>query len=413
MSTVSLPRNPLDPNLYKFGDPALNGYPHDLFELLRDEHPCVNVALDFPGFVDHTWVLSRHADVVTVDRDPALFTSTSGHTHRKVELTSSETEGMPSMITMDGADHIRLRRLVSRAFTPRVVKVFEQNYRTMAQEVVAKAVARGTFDLIEDVAVDLPAYAVCTLLGVPSGDHRQVAQWTNTLVSQDEEYSSDGRTLEGAMRKLGEYALELAELRRREPGDDVVSELVHRIGTPDLSEDEYVGMVFLLAAAGNETTRTNIGHAVNALLRHPDQLRHLRQAGEQEWDVAVEELTRYATPIVGFRRIATDDVEFHGQTIPRGDSVTMLFAAANFDESVFPNARALDLHRSPNPHVSFGAGGRHFCLGAHLARLETKLVLQELLRQFDSLTIVEEPAYARDSTIRGIKHFTLSGTPAR
>lgn len=403
--------NPLDPDLYRFGDPLLNGYPSGVYERLRRDHPCLRVELDEPGFVESTWVLSRHADVVAVDRDSELFTSTAGHTHRRVELTSTETEGMPSMITMDGPDHVRLRKLVTRSFTPRVIRSFEQSYREMARELVARAVRKERFDLIEEVAVDLPAYAICTLLGVPAEDHRRVVDWTNSLVSQDEEYSTGANSVEDAMAKLADYAVELAELRRRTPGDDVVSMLVGKVGTAELSEDEYVGMVFLLAAAGNETTRTNIGHSVHALLRNPAQLTFLRQASESEWDTAVEELTRYSTPIIGFRRIATADVTFHGQRVARGESVTMLFAAANFDETVFADAQQLDLRRRPNPHVSFGNGGRHFCLGAHLARLETKVVLQELLAQVSHLELTAPPAYARDSTIRGIKHLEVSAVP--
>jgi cholest-4-en-3-one 26-monooxygenase len=405
--------NPLDPALYKSGDPATHGYPWDLYRRLRAEQPCVLVELGGPDFVDSTWILSRHADVVTVDRDSQVFTSRAGHTHRRVELTSEETEGMPSMIAMDGADHSRLRKLVSKTFTPRVVKAFEVEYRALSQKLVARAIGLGRFDLIDDVAVDLPAYAICELLGVPAADRRRVVDWTNTLVVRDEAYVGEGRTVEDAMQSLGDYALELAELRRREPGDDVVSALVPKIGTPELSENEYVGMVFLLAAAGNETTRTNIGHSVHALTRNRDQLEFLRSATEEQWDVAVEELTRFATPIVAFRRIATEDVRFHGTTIPRGDSVTMLFASANFDESVFDEPERLDLCRAPNPQVSFGAGGRHFCLGAHLARLETKLVLQQLLERARNIEIVGPPVYARDSTIRGLLHLPVSVTSNR
>lgn len=412
MSAPTEKLNPLDADLYRFGDPDRNGYPSELYARLREEHPCVRVDLDDPGFVDHTWILSRHADVVAVDRDAERFTSIYGHTHRKVELTSTETEGKPSMITMDGPDHARMRRLVSKSFTPRVIRTFEERYRAMSRDIVARAVRLGTFDLVEEIAVDLPAYAICTLLGVPEQDRRKVVDWTNALVSQDAEYSTGANSLADAMANLEAYALELAEVRRRDPGDDVVSMLLDRIGTPELSEDEYVGMVFLLAAAGNETTRTNIGHSVHALMRHPDELTFLRQASEAEWDVAVEELTRYSTPIIGFRRITTQDVSLHGQLIPKGDSVTMLFASANFDESVFADAQRLDLRRRPNPHVSFGNGGRHFCLGAHLARLETKVVLQELLRQVSYLEPTAPPAYARDSTIRGIKHLNVSVTPA-
>lgn len=411
MTTDAIRLNPLDPDVYRAGSPANHGYPHELYRVLRNEHPCLKVQLNLPGFVDSTWILSRHADVVVVDRDSTLFSSTSGHTHRKVELTSTETEGKPSMITMDGSDHLRLRKMVSKTFTPRVIRAFEREYRSMAQDVVAEAVSKGTFDLIKDIGVELPAYAICNLLGVPAEHRRQVVDWTNTLVSQDEEYSTGGKTLEKAMEGLADYALELADIRRRDPGDDVVSGLVEKIGGPELSQDEYVGMVFLLAAAGNETTRTNIGHSVHALLNSPEELEFLRGASETEWDTAVEELTRFATPIIGFRRIATADVKFQGQVIPRGDSVTMLFAAASFDESVFENAEELNLRRTPNPHVSFGAGGRHLCLGAHLARLEAKVVLQELFRQVGSLQIVSQPAYARDSTIRGIKHLEVSVTP--
>jgi cholest-4-en-3-one 26-monooxygenase len=322
---------------------------------------------------------------------------------RASHTTVSEDGGKPAMITMDGDAHVRNRRLVNRGFTPAVVRSFEEHFRAIAGDIVQRALQLGTFDFVGEVASQFPLHAICDLLGVPDGDRPALARWTNTLTTPtDPEYAPTPEEFFAAMEHMWAYGLELADLRRRSPGTDVMSVIVAAADNDRLSEDELMGFVFTLSAAGNETTRNSASHALLALLQRPTELAWLRERAEHIPESAIEELLRWSTPVVYIRRTAATDLEIHGQPIAAGDPVAGFVVSANFDSTEFPDPLELDLTRKPNRHLTF-ATGPHLCMGAHIARLELRVLFEELLQQTTELELTGPVEYARDSYVRGVK----------
>jgi cholest-4-en-3-one 26-monooxygenase len=399
-----------DPDVYANGDPGQNGLPIELFAQLRDEAPCVRLPCEIPGHETSAWVLARYEDVSTMLREPDRFLSGRGVTMRATHTTVSEDGGKPAMITMDGAAHVRNRRLVNRGFTPAVVRSFEAHFRAIAGDIVQQAVDLGSFDFVGEVASQFPLHAICDLLGVPESDRPALARWTNTLTTPtDPEYAPTPGEFFDAMEHMWAYGLELAELRRRSPGTDVMSVIVAAADNDSLSEDELMGFVFTLAAAGNETTRNSASHALLALLQRPEQLSWLRQRADRIPDSAIEELLRWSTPVIYIRRTAACDLTLAGQEIAAGDPVAGFVASANFDPSEFPDPLELDLGRQPNRHLTF-ATGPHLCMGAHIARLELRVLFEELLTRTRTIELEGPMEYARDSYVRGVKRLGVRVT---
>jgi len=393
----------LNPDLYGHGDPATNGLPLRQYETMRREFPCYRQPIHDTDLMDWAWVVSRHADVIAIDRDHDRFVSGRGVTLRKFEPTLPEHGGKPSMITMDGADHVRNRRIVGRGFSPPVIRQFEARFRAICADVLDPAVAKVDVDFVTDVAGELPLRAICALLGVPDEDRADVLRWSNAFsVPTDPDYSPTMDEMMGAVLSIWAYGVSLAEKRRVDPRDDVMSKVAAALEAEQLSEDELMGMMLLLAGAGNETTRNALSHGLHALMRFPDQLELLQSEREAVLTSAVEEILRWSSPVIGFRRTTAVDVEVAGQQIPAGDPVTILYASANFDETVFPEPERFDITRTPNPHVAFGTGP-HVCLGAAVARLEIRVVLEELLDRVADITQSGPIAYTRDSFLRGVK----------
>ena len=410
MTRGLLESNIFDPDLYANGDPEQNGLPVEVFTRLREMAPCVRLPCDIPGHETSAWVLSRHADVSTMLREPDRFLSGAGVTMRSTHTTVSEDGGKPAMITMDGQAHVRNRRLVNRGFTPAVVRSFEAHFRTVASDIVQRAVDLGTFDFVGEVASQFPLHAICDLLGVPDADRSTLARWTNTLTTPtDPEYAPTPAEFFDAMEHMWEYGLELADLRRRSPGTDVMSVILAAADNDALSADELMGFVFTLAAAGNETTRNSASHALLALLQRPEHMAWLRERAERIPDTAIEELLRWSTPVIYIRRTAACDVEVAGQHIAAGDPVAGFVVSANFDPAEFPTPLALDLERQPNRHLTF-ATGPHLCMGAHIARLELRILFEELLTRTSDITLAGPVDYARDSYVRGVKRLGLRVT---
>jgi cholest-4-en-3-one 26-monooxygenase len=405
-----LEANVFDPDLYANGEPAQNGLPGALYTRLRDEAPCVRLPCEIPGHEDSAWVLTRYEDVSAMLREPDDFLSGRGVTMRAAHTTVAADGGKPAMITMDGEAHIRNRRLVNRGFTPAVVRSFEGHFRTIAADIVSRALRLGTFDFVGEVASQFPLHAICDLLGVPDADRPALARWTNTLTTPtDPEYAPTPEEFYDAMEHMWAYGLELAELRRRSPGTDVMSVIVAAADTDRLSEDELMGFVFTLAAAGNETTRNSASHALLALLQRPEHLAWLRGRAERIPDSAIEELLRWSTPVIYIRRTASRNLNICGQTIAVGEPVAGFVASANFDPGEFPEPLDLDLGRQPNRHLSF-ATGPHLCMGAHIARLELRVLFEELLTRTTHLDLVGPMEYARDSYVRGVKRLGVRAT---
>jgi cholest-4-en-3-one 26-monooxygenase len=342
------------------------------------------------------WSLTRYADVVAVARDTDRFSSEAGiMMFDQPELAPPDAPRM--MIEMDPPRHTRYRLLVNRGFTPRMIARLTERVGAGAAAVVDEVASARSCDFVGSIASPLPLQVIADLLGVPAADRGRVFSLSNRIMGhEDEEFGAAAGAPYAAIGEMFSYAAALAADRRaataprRDPpgadGDDIIGALLSKVGDDELSEDEFGWFFLLLIVAGNETTRTALSQGMLAFFEHPDQwdkLVHDRSL----LDAAVEEVLRWSTPILHFRRTATEDVELHGQTIRRGDKVLLWYASANFDEDVFAAPLTLDIERSPNEHLTFGAGGPHFCLGAHLARLEIRVMLDELATRLPGLRL--------------------------
>ena len=352
------------------------------------------------------WCLSLHEDVVWAETHPALLSSAGG--------SRPNVGPQPSMIDCDDPLHTRRRRLVYKGFTPRRVAYLESHVRQVATSLIDAVAPRGECDLVRDLAAPLPMRMIAEFLGVPVEDGELLQHWSDQLIAgaDDVRYRTDDVVT--AALDFAVYADKVIDDRRRNPLPDLLSVLVHaRQDGEGLSHEELIGETMLLLIGGNETTRNAITGGVEQLLHHPDQWAKLAAAPDLV-PGAVEEFLRWVTPIINMARTAVTDIDIRGTTIPAGDQVLLLYASANRDERVFPAPHRFDVTRSPNPHVSFGFG-THFCLGASLARLEIRVMLEELLRRLPDLTLAD-PDTPVDRTpssfIRGIPRLPVTFSPA-
>jgi cholest-4-en-3-one 26-monooxygenase len=392
------------------------GIPHAKFAALRRDAPVYRHRGTDGEMPDFFWALTRHEDVQAANRDTERFSSQRGGVLLDVMQSPEEQEFYRTIISTDEPEHTRLRRLVNRGFTPRAIATFEARYREAVRRILASALEARSFDFVREVATPLPAFAISELLGVPPEDRAQITEWTNMISGRSDPEFGDGeaQSLLAATELYG-YATSLAEHRRGEPRDDIVTRLVMKIDDDDdaLGAHEFEVFVLALAVAGNETTRTAISQGMLALLEHPDQLALLRANGSELISSAADEIIRFASPIAYFRRTAACDIELHGVTIRENDPVALFYIAANYDDTVFSDPERFDVNRAPNPHVSFGGGGPHYCLGAHLARLEIRVLLEELLAATGTIELAGAPVRLRSSWINGLKHLPLTITPAQ
>jgi len=389
-------------------DQWTHAIPHEQFEWLRREAPVFWHESDDPA-VPGFWALTRHADVQAANRDIDRYSSQRGGVFLGVQ-TDEQRDLFRSIIETDRPEHTRLRRLVNRGFTPRAIAQFEASYRQAVRDVLTDVVGRGTFDWVTEVATVLPAYAISELLGVPEEDRPQVTAWTNIISgANDPEFADDADAPMNAAIALYTYGTQLAEQRRAEPRDDIVTSLITEVDDDALGAHEFEVFVLALAVAGNETTRTAMSQGMLALLDNPDQMAVLRSDPGLA-ATAADEMIRWATPIVYFRRTATCDVELHGVTIREDDPVALYFLSANYDDAVFADPYRFDISRTPNPHVSFGGGGPHYCLGAHLARFEISVLIDELLSHTSSIEQAGDAIRLRSSWINGLKHLPVTVT---
>ena len=389
-------------------DIYVDGPPFETFAWLRDNAP----ALRHPGMndldVEWFWALTRHADVVEVSRQ---FQTYSSERNGVLLMERDNMEETRLLTDIDPPEHTRMRGLVNRGFTPRAIKLMSDNYIAVTEQLVGEAVEQGDVEFVTKVAAELPLIAIAQMMGIPVEDRSRVFDWSNRMIGQnDADYSGGLDDAAAAAIELYGYAQELADDRRAAPRDDIISILVAAEGNDALTEHEFNMFVLLLAVAGNETTRNAISHGVNALIEHPDQWELLRD-NPSLVDSAVEEILRWSTPVNVFRRTATCDVELHGETIREGDSVAMFYASANRDERVFADPDRFDITRDPNPHVTFGGGGPHFCLGANLARLEMRTLFGELARRCERIEPTGEVTRLRSYFINGIKTLPVNLVP--
>jgi cytochrome P450 len=370
------------------------------------------------------WAVTRHADIVRVDRDPDTFTST-----RFVNLEEVDDDLMAtrrSMLETDGPRHHTLRRLLQRDFSHRAVRQYEVFLRGLTARTLDAALAKGRFDFVREIAADFPINVLARMLDVPDGDTQKLIDWGNRIIGNTDpdyadvllhsEESERYRNLpfrSPAALEVFAYGRELAAERRGGAGTDLVSKLVNQAPSDGvaLSDNDFDNYFLLLVVAGNETTRHAISHSMLALLEHPEQLARLRDDPSLV-PVAVEEFLRWASPVYHFRRTATRDVEVGGKRIREGDKVVLWFASGNRDEEVFTDPYALDVTRTPNDHLTFGKGSPHFCLGNTLARLEIRVMFEELLPRLADIRLAGGVRRIRSNFVNGIKELPVEVTLA-
>ena len=357
------------------------------------------------------WALVRYDDVHFASRHPDLFSSSPNITIG--DQTPELAEYFGSMIAMDDPRHSRLRNIVRSAFTPKVVARIEESVRERARHLVATMVSEhpdGRADLVTALAGPLPLQVICDMMGIAEHDHDKIFHWTNVILGfGDPDLTTDFEEFATVAMEIGAYATELAEDRRARPGEDLTTALVAaEVDGEQLTSAEVASFFILLVVAGNETTRNAISHGVAALSRFPEQ----RDIWWADYDAlaptAVEEIIRWASPVVYMRRTLTRDTELGGVAMAAGDKVTLWYGSANR----FADPWLFDVRRSPNPHLGFGGGGAHFCLGANLARREITLAFEELHRQIPDLTADDEPDRLLSAFIHGIKRLPVRWTPA-
>jgi cholest-4-en-3-one 26-monooxygenase len=393
----------LDPDVFR------EGRHHEMFALLRREDPVHwHPEPDGPGF----WCITRHADLVTVNRDWEVFSSAEQGVNIP-DIAPGDEMVREMMLVMDPPRHTRYRLLVNKGFTPRMVGLLEDHLRAKARAIVDNVCERGSCDFVADIASELPLQAIAELMGVPQEDRHRLFEWSNRLVGFDDpEFQGSREDGLHAAVEVYTYANQLAARRRDDPRDDIVTRLINaEIDGDRLSEAEFDMFFLLLAVAGNETTRNATAHGMKALIEHPDQYAAL-VANPDLVDSAVEEILRWATPVLHFRRTARRDYELGGRTIRAGDKVVMWHISANRDETVFEDPFRFDIRRSPNDHIAFGGGGPHFCLGANLARMELRLIFRELVTRLPDLTLDGEVEFLRSNFIGGIKRMPVRFTPS-
>jgi cytochrome P450 len=390
-------------------DPAsfAHGHPHDQYRWLRRHDPVHwHEEPDGPGF----WAVTRYADVQTVSRDPKTFSSWEGG----VMITDGAPELLAGsrlmMLYMDPPDHTRYRLLVNKGFTPRGASAWADRIGDLAGRIVDEVIEQGECDLVTALAGEMPSYVIAELMGIPLDDGRRLYELTEIMHSADASLTMEERL--GAVGEMHAYATSVAETKRRDPKDDLATLLVQaEVDGGRLSDEEFNWFFLLLVNAGGDTTRNLVAGGIEALFHHPAERDRFAANPAELMPTAVEELLRYVSPVVHMRRTATRDFELAGTPITAGQKVVVFYAAANRDEAIFGDPDRLDLGRTPNPHIAFGGGGPHFCLGAHFARLETSAILAEIFTRMPDLEPTGLPERLVSNFIAGPRRFPVRFTP--
>jgi cholest-4-en-3-one 26-monooxygenase len=408
---ASMP-SPNVPSGFDFTDPDIYAerLPVDeLAEMRRtapiwwNEQPIGKGGFDDGGF----WVVSKHKDVKEVSRRSDVFSS-----HEKTALPRYKDDaegeqidrGKVVLLNMDAPHHTHLRKIISRAFTPRAVERLRDELNRRAQNIVNAAAAEGSGDFVEQVSCELPLQAIAGLMGVPQEDRKKLFHWSNQMVGdQDPEFATNDAM--AASVELIMYGMQMAAERTKNPGDDLVTKLVQAdVDGHKLSDDEFGFFVILLAVAGNETTRNSITQGMMAFTDFPDQWELFKK---ERPATAADEIVRWATPITSFQRTALEDTELAGVHIKKGQRVVIFYRSANFDEEVFEDPFTFDILRDPNPHVGFGGTGAHYCIGANLARMTIDLMFNAVADQMPDLKPISKPERLRSGWLNGIKHWQV------
>jgi cytochrome P450 len=412
MTTPTTSVEGIDLSLLEFWQQPLDARDTDFAKLRALGKPPYFMVPEGPLSVagDGYYAFVSHADVSGASRQPDLFSSARGSTSIE-DLPPEFNEYFGSMINMDDPRHARLRRIVSRTFTPKMIKKFEDDVDRTAADIVDDLLLTGPCDFVQHVSARLPLKIICQMMGIGDEHYDMVLRNTNLILSgADPEFISENMDeaitqLLTAGKDLADLVTEIAAHRAEHPRDDVITALISaNIDGEQLTAAELGSFFILLVVAGNETTRTAISHGLNLLTQHPDQRELLLADLEGRLPDAVEEIVRYASPVIWMRRTVTRDCSLNGHDYREGDKAVLFYWAANRDPSVFTDPSSFDIMRKPNPHVGFGAAGPHFCLGAHLARREIRVMLRELLTRVPKIRAASEPDRLLSSFINGIKH---------
>jgi cholest-4-en-3-one 26-monooxygenase len=391
-------------------DTFVEGVPFEAFDLLREQDPVHwHDEPGGPGF----WAVTRYADAVAVNRDAETFSSArrGALIHELPEEELAQQRMM--MLNMDPPMHTRYRLLVNKGFTPRMVGRLEDRARELTNRILDDVCEKGECDFVTDVAAELPLQMIAEIMGVPMKDRQLLFDWSNRMVgSEDPEYQVSAEAATKAALELYDYAHRLVAEKRIQSHDDILSVLIDaKIGDDKLTELELDMFFLLLAVAGNETTRNLISHGMVALIEHPDQ-RQLLLEDPSLLPSAIEEMLRWATPVMHFRRTAVRDTEIGGRAVSEGDKVVFWHISANRDSAAFDDPYTFDIRRQPNEHIAFGGGGPHFCLGANLARLEIRVMFEEVLRRMPDMELSGPVQRLRSNFINGLKHVPVSFSPS-
>ncbi len=387
---------------------------HEMFEVVRAEDPVHwSEEADGPGF----WSITKHADIQLLNRDAEGFSAEMGGI--TLMETSEIEEGFDMrgkiMVMTDPPKHTRYRLLVNKGFTPRMIGLIEAHLAYRAELIVDSVIERGECEFVTELAAELPLQAIAAIMGVPHEERHLLFDWSNRMVGADDpEYNKDPDNKANATIAAAElyvYASQLGEARRTDPRDDIVTKLINaEIDGDKLTSEEFELFILLLAIAGNETTRNATAHGMHALMTNPDQFAKLRDHPELMAS-ATEEILRWSSPVLYFRRQATRDFELRDKKIKAGDKIALWYVSGNRDEEVFDDPFRFDVERTPNEHIAFGGGGAHFCLGANLARLELRLLFEQIVARTGDMRITGEVERLRSNFIGGIKHIPVAFTP--
>ena len=408
-----MPQNEIDISNVTFDDINLldskaftAGVPHEWFAYLRKNAPVWwQEEESGPGF----WAVTSHAGASTVNRDYEHFSSSKQATFLWDLAEDDLAAQQMVMLNMDPPLHTRYRRLVNKGFTPRMVNQLHERIHVATDDIIDSVIEQGSADFVTDIAAELPLVVIAELLGVPNEDRHRMFDWSNRMIgSDDPEYQTAGEAAQMASMELYAYASELFGKKRADPHDDLMSVLTQvEIEGEQLSSFELELFFLLLTVAGNETTRNLISGAMATFFENPDQWQKLRDDRSLLPD-AVEEMLRYVTPVMNFRRQTTSAFELGGQKIEADSKVVFFHISANRDELAFENPQTFDITRNPNPHMAFGAGGPHFCLGANLARMEIRVMFEHLLDRMPDMELSGEVQRLQSAFISGVKHIPIS-----
>jgi len=403
------PRCPVDIDLID-PDTFADGLPLEQFAQMREAAP-VFWHEQKGAWGDGFWVVTRHADVQEVSRTPEVFSSYERGALLHTGESQDEEQALEMtrllMLNMDPPEHSQYRNIVQRAFTPRVIKALEPRLEEFARGIVDRALAKKEGDFVKDVAAELPLLAICELLGVPAEDRSIIFDLSNRLIGFDDpEFRTSPDDAQLASMEMYMYADTIAAARRECPADDIATKLLQgQVDGDSLSQEQFDVFFLLLSVAGNETTRNSITHGMQAFFDHPDQWEIFKK--ERPLETAVEEIIRWATPVIQFQRTALSDVELAGQTIKKGDRVAIYYSAANRDETALDSPDVFDIKRADNDHVAFGGGGPHFCLGANLARATVRIMFNEIAERMPDIHPLGPPRPLRSMFINGIKEIPV------